>query len=135
MNQFITKAHTPLQFSKMDNIIDSKNKQKWYKKYIYQLNNVELSLYDPNWAIVQRILSLRDQSYFSIVNQIGKIGNTIGNWKKALKTENKTLASEATWYYRIYDELPWDKITHKLNKRFLIAAYEKYCSTMECQEN
>ena len=134
MNQFITKAHTPLQFSKMDTITESMNKQKWYKKHIYQLKNVELSLYDPNWAIIQRILSLRDLTYFPIINQIGKVGNTIGNWKKALKTKNKTLTSEATWHYKIDDELPWDRIIHKLDKRFLITAYKKYCSVMDCQE-
>ncbi|MHA1952988.1 MAG: B12-binding domain-containing radical SAM protein [Candidatus Heimdallarchaeaceae archaeon] len=134
MNQFITKAHTPLQFSRMDSINESKDKQKWYKKNIYQLKNVDLSLYDPNWSIVQRILSMRNQTYFSIIHKIGQVGNTIGNWKKALKNENKSFVDEAIWRYKEDENLPWDKIIHKLDKRFLITAYEKYCDAMNCQE-
>jgi radical SAM superfamily enzyme YgiQ (UPF0313 family) len=132
MNQFITKAHTPLQFSRMDNLNVSKEKQKWYRKKIFQLKNVELSLYDPNWAIVQRILSMRDQSYFSIIHQIGQVKNTIGNWKKALREDSKSFTDEATWHYDVDDNLPWDRIIHKLEKRFLIASFEEYTKAMNC---
>ena len=132
MNQFITKAHTPLQFSRMDSLDLSKEKQQWYRKNIYKLKNIDLSLYNPNWAVVQRILSLRDYTYFSIIKQIGQHGNTIGNWKKAMKIENKSFKDEATWNYKTEDILPWDKITHKLDKKLLITAYENYCNLMNC---
>ncbi|MHA2357663.1 MAG: B12-binding domain-containing radical SAM protein, partial [Candidatus Heimdallarchaeaceae archaeon] len=107
MNQFITKANTPFQYSGMIEINKSKEEQKWYRKKIYQLKNTELSLYDPNWSIVQRILSIRDQEYFPIIQEIGLIGNTIGNWKKILKSEGKIFAEEATWNYLPQDNLPW----------------------------
>ena len=74
-------------------------------------------------------------TYFSIIHKIGQIGNTIGNWKKALKIENKSFADEAIWRYKADENLPWDKIIHKLDKRFLITAYEKYCDDIDCQEN
>jgi radical SAM superfamily enzyme YgiQ (UPF0313 family) len=135
MNQFITKAHTPLQFSRMDSIKESKEKQKWYRKNIYQLKNIDLSLYDPNWAVVQRILSMRNQAYFPIIHKIGQLGNTIGNWKKALTNEGKSFADEAIWRYQIDDSLPWDTIIHKLERKYLTASYEKYCEELDCQEN
>ena len=82
MNQFITKAHTPLQYSKMLRVKESKEKQKSYRSHFYQNKNVNVSLYAPEWAIIQRILSLRDHDYFNIVRKVSEIGNTIGNWKK-----------------------------------------------------
>jgi len=132
MNQFITKAHTPLQFSRMDSVEESKEKQRWYRKKIYQLKNIDLSMYDPNWAIVQRILSMRDHTYFSAIHQVGQIKNTIGNWKKALKDLDKSFLDEATWNYHVKDVLPWDRIVHKLDKRFIVKAFEEYYKIMNC---
>jgi len=132
MNQFITKANTPFQYSEMIEIKKSKEEQKWYRKNIYQSKNINLSLYDPNWSIVQRILSIRGQEYFPIIQEIGLIGNTIGNWKKILKNEGKIFANEATWKYLPQDNLPWDNINHVLKKKILISAYEKYSEEMKC---
>ncbi|MEE9409725.1 MAG: radical SAM protein [Candidatus Heimdallarchaeota archaeon] len=132
MNQLITKAHTPFQFTKMLDIRESKETQKWFKKSLYQIKNIDLSLYEPEWAVIQRILSLRDHNYFPALLQIGKMRNTIGNWKKILKNENKQLSNEATWNYSINDTLPWDNITHILGKENLIQSYRKYREQMEC---
>ena len=132
MNQFITKAQTPFQFTQMLDIKKSKEIQKWFKKNLYQLKNIDLSLYEPEWAVIQRILSLRDYNYFPIIQQIGKIGNTVGNWKKVLKSENKVLSDEALWSYNTKELLPWDQIHHTLGKKQLVSSFEKFCELMNC---
>ena len=134
MNQFITKANTPFQFSKMISIKESKENQSWYKKAFYQLKNIDLSFYNPEWAIVQRILSLRDHQYFPIVKEVGMIGNTIGNWKKSLKAENKDFFEESEWNYQIQDPLPWDNISYVLKKKNLVSSYKRFQEIMNCQE-
>ena len=126
MNQFITKAQTPLQFSSMLKVKESKDEQKWYRNQLFQIKNVQLSLYGPEWSIIQRILSLRDQSYYQVIQEIAEIGNTIGNWKKVLKLQESSLDLEAIWKYEIHDPLPWDNIVPKTQKKGLIAAYKRY---------
>ena len=132
MNQFITKAQTPFQFTQMLDIKKSKEAQKWLRTNLYQLKNIDVSFYEPEWAVIQRILSLRDHSYFPIIQHIGKMGNTVGNWKKILKAENKNLSDEALWRYKIEETLPWDHILHTLGKKHLISSYNKFCETMNC---
>jgi len=126
MNQFITKAQTPLQFAPMITVKESKDVQKWYKKHLYQIKNVQLSLYSSEWSIIQRILSLRGQDYFSIIRTIAETGNTIGNWKKILKIYDSDLDQEALWTYSTSDSLPWDKITLEPQKKALISAFKRY---------
>lgn len=134
MNQFITKANTPFQFSKMINVKESKDNQNWYKKKFYQLRNIDLSLYDPEWAVVQRILSLRNHQYFPIVKEVGIIGNTIGNWKKILKANNKKFFEENEWNYQIQDILPWDNIEYVLKKKNLISSHKRFQEIMDCKK-
>jgi len=126
MNQFITKAQTPLQFSPMVKVKESKEIQKWFRKHLYQIKNIQLSLYGAEWAIIQRILSLRGHEYFPIIQDISFIGNTIGNWKKRLKPNNSSLDQEASWVYLTSDSLPWDNIVPDKQKNSSITAYNRY---------
>ncbi|MHA2357788.1 MAG: hypothetical protein ACXABK_03335, partial [Candidatus Heimdallarchaeaceae archaeon] len=66
------------------------------------------------------------------IQEIGLIGNTIGNWRKILKRDGKIFAEDATWNYLPQDNLPWDNINHILKKKILISAYEKYLEEMNC---
>ena len=132
MNQFITKAHTPFQFASMIGVKESKEDQKWYKSNLYQIKNIDLSLYAPEWSIIQRILSLQNHTYFPVIYQISRGKNTVGSWKLALKKIDSDLEKEAKWKYELEDTLPWDNIVHTLDKRTLISSYTKYLETMEC---
>ena len=132
MNQFITKAQTPLQFSSMITVKESKDFQKWYRTHLYQIKNIQLSLYSPEWAIIQRILSLRGHEYYPIIRKISEVGNTIGNWKQVLKQNGSNLDMESTWNYSIEDKLPWDNIVMDFQKRGLIVAFQRYNKQIEC---
>ncbi len=134
MNQFITKAQTPLQFSPMLPIKESKTIQKWYRSQLYQIKNIQVSLYGPEWAIIQRILSLSDHDYFPIIQDVAEIGETIGNWKKILKQYESDLDQEASWSYKTEESLPWDNITPDLQKNSLISAYNRYMQQIDCKE-
>jgi len=127
MNQMITKASTPFQFASMFSLKDSKIIQRYYHKELYKISNLSLSQFAPEWAAIQRILSLRDASYYNPVANVSKIGNTIGNWKKMLKKINSSLDNELSWYYELTDSLPWDNINHKLSRALLIKAFKQYC--------
>lgn len=131
MNQFITKANTPFQFVPMLGISDSKNQQKWYRSNLYQLKNIEVSFYAPEWAIIQKILSLSNHDYFPIINQVSLMGNKIGNWKRVLKNSGSNLDHEARKSYDIDTLLPWDNVSQPLEKKFLIKSYQKYLAKME----
>jgi radical SAM superfamily enzyme YgiQ (UPF0313 family) len=133
MNQFITKAHTPFQFAPMIGVKESKDEQKWYKSNLYQTKNIDLSLYAPEWSIIQRVLSLRSHEYFPVICQISKGKNTVGSWKLALKEFDSNLDKEAKWKYELDQPLPWDNIVHTLEKKTLISSYTKYLETMECK--
>ncbi len=133
MNQFITKAHTPFQFAPMIGVKESKEEQKWYKSNLYQIKNIDLSLYAPEWSIIQRVLSLQNHEYYPVIYQIAKGKNTVGSWKIALKEIDSSLDMEAKWNYGIDQPLPWDNIVHTLEKKTLISSYLKYLETMECK--
>ncbi len=126
INQFISKANTPFQFAPMLTIKDSKMKQQKYKKEIYQIKNTTPGFYEPEWAAIQKILSLRDQTYFPFLLEIAQLKNTIGNWKRLLKKNNNSFDKELLWHPEIKDELPWDNIIHNLSKKTVVAAYLKY---------
>ncbi|MCE7742484.1 MAG: radical SAM protein [Candidatus Heimdallarchaeota archaeon] len=134
MNQFITKAQTPFQFASMLTVKESKSIQKWYRSQLYQIKNIQLSLYGPEWAIIQRIMSLRGHEYFPIIREIAEIGSTIGNWKKTLKQADSDLDYEANWKYRTEDSLPWDNIIHTIQKKTLISAYNRYKQQINCKD-
>lgn len=131
MNQFITKANTPFQYVPMLGISVSKKQQKWYKSNLYQLKNIEASFYAPEWAIIQRILSLSDQSYFPLINQVSLMGNKVGNWKRVLRDSGSNLDNEASKSYDIDSVFPWDNIIQPLEKKHLIKSYQKYLAKME----
>ncbi len=133
MNQFITKAHTPFQFAPMIGVKESKEEQKWYKSNLYQIKNIDLSLYAPEWSIIQRVLSLQNHEYYPVIYQIARGRNTVGSWKLALKEIDSNLDQEAKWKYETNEPLPWDHITHTLEKKTLISSYMKYLETMECK--
>ncbi|MHA1223995.1 MAG: B12-binding domain-containing radical SAM protein [Candidatus Heimdallarchaeaceae archaeon] len=132
INQFITKANTPFQFSKMLEITTSKEVQKWFKKHLYQMRNINISLYAPEWAIIQRILSLRDHTYFQYIQEIAQMGNTVGNWKKVLRLHNKMFFEEATWNYEVDANLPWDNINQSFKKKHLAFSYKRYLEKRGC---
>jgi len=132
LNQMVTKSQTPFQFAPMMDIKSSKAVQKWYRHNIYKMKNIILSTSAPEWGVIQRILSLRDQRYFDTIIKIAKNRNTIGNWKKILKEKNKSLEDEVQWYYNINDPLPWDPLHSVLEKKALIQAYKKYTKIQNC---
>ena len=132
MNQFVTKAHTPFQYASMIGLKESKDEQKWYKSNLYQIKNIDLSLYAPEWSIIQRVLSLQDHKYFSVISRIAEGRSTVGSWKIALKEINSSLDKEAKWNYKIDEQLPWDNIIHTLERKTLISSYLKYLEEMEC---
>lgn len=132
MNQFIAKAHTPLQFFPMLNIKDTKEQQKEYRK-IFRIKNSLITFYKPEYAIIQKILSLGDISEFPLILDVAREGgNTIGNWKRMLKKKQRFLSEESLRHYNISDRLPWDNIKHELSKKYLIAQYQKY-KTIVCK--
>ena len=133
MNQFITKAHTPFQYTSMIGVKESKEEQKWYKSNLYQIKNIDLSLYAPEWAIIQRVLSLQNHDYYPVIYQIAKGRNTVGSWKIALREIDSTLEKEAEWKYNVDESLPWEHITHTLEKKTLISSYKKYLEIMDCK--
>ncbi len=126
INQFITKANTPLQYAPMLGLKESNSLQKWYTKQIYKIKNVELSLFGSEWAIIQKFLSLRNHKHFPLIMTLGELGNTLGHWKKSFKAHNLTFDGEALWFYNIDDLLPWDHITRTSSKKDLIEQYVKY---------
>ncbi|MHA1687361.1 MAG: B12-binding domain-containing radical SAM protein [Candidatus Heimdallarchaeaceae archaeon] len=131
MNQMITKASTPFQFAPMMPLKASKEKQKLYRHDIFSMKGMGISFLTPEWCAIQRILSLRGHSYFDIILKVPKIGNTVGSWKKILKSNQISLQEELTWNYEVDDELPWDNLSHFLQKKHFIKAYEKYCQYIQ----
>ena len=118
--------------AKEENSEESKEEQKWYKSNLYQIKNINLSLYAPEWSIIQRVLSLQDHSYFPVIHQIAQGRNTVGSWKLALRKIDSTLDKEAGWKYDVNDSLPWDNITHILEKKTLVSSFIKYLEIMNC---
>ncbi|MCG3260607.1 MAG: hypothetical protein H7644_12720, partial [Candidatus Heimdallarchaeota archaeon] len=94
---------------------------------------IDLSLYAPEWSIIQRILSLQNHEYYPVIYQIAKGRNTVGSWKIALREIDSTLDKEAEWKYNVDESLPWEHITHTLEKKTLISSYKKYLEIMDCK--
>ena len=59
------------------------------------------------------------------------VGNKIGNWKRELRHLNTSLTEEMKWHYKISDDLPWDNIVHRLKKKSVISAFQRYEKLMK----
>ncbi len=132
-NQFISKANTPLQFAPMISIKESNYIKKVLKKELFQIKNTTISFYQPEWAAIQKILSLGTADHFPLVLEIANKKNTIGNWKRAIKRLGSSFDIELAKHYKIDEQLPWDNIKHNLSKLTIISAFKKYTERRGCK--
>lgn len=122
INQFIPKAHTPLQWVPLANTEDVAKKIKKIVNTFRQDKQVRVIHDVPKWNYVQALLSLGDRRVGKILLAVQKNN---GNWKKALK-EVDINPDFYVYRQKSLDEiLPWDIFELGLSKKVLAADYKK----------
>ncbi|MBN1474074.1 MAG: radical SAM protein, partial [Syntrophaceae bacterium] len=130
INQFIPKAHTPLQWCPLANTEDAAKKIKKIVKAFRQDKQVRVIHDVPKWNYVQALLSLGDRRVGKILLAVQKNN---GNWKKALKEVN---INPEYYVYRqksLEEILPWDIFEMGLGKKALAADFKKVFRDDGCQ--
>ena len=122
VNQFIPKAHTPLQWCALANVSATGRKIKKITsafsrdKQIYVIHDV------PKWNYVQALLSLGDRRISEILLAVHRLD---GNWVKALK-EVSIDSDDYVYRQKTFDEiLPWDIVDLGTSKKSLISECKK----------
>jgi radical SAM superfamily enzyme YgiQ (UPF0313 family) len=122
INQFIPKAHTPLQWCPLANSEDLAKKIKKIVNAFRQDKQVRVIHDFPKWNYVQALLSLGDRRVGKILLTVQKYS---GNWKKALKEVD---INPDFYVYRqksLEEILPWDIFEMGISKKALAADYKK----------
>ena len=122
VNQFIPKAHTPLQWCALADVSATGRKIKKIvsafsrDKQIHVINDV------PKWNYVQALLSLGDRRAGEILLAVHRLD---GNWVKAFK--EASINNDCYVYRRkSFDEiLPWDIVDLGTSKKSLISECTK----------
>ncbi len=130
INQFIPKAHTPLQWFPLAHTEDVAKIIKKIVNAFRQDKQVRVIHDVPKWNYVQALLSLGDRRVGKILLAVQKNN---GNWKKALKEVN---INPEFYVYRqksLEEILPWDIIELGISKKALAADYKKVFGDARCQ--
>lgn len=117
---FVPKPFTPFQWHPMDIVQNLKQKMRWLKSVFKKERGVTVTFDLPKWAYTQALLSRGDRRVGEILYMAFKKG-----WAEAFKT---SLINPDFFVSRQRgkDELlPWEIISHGLNKSFLYREYER----------
>lgn len=145
-SNFVPKPHTPLQWSKMDNINEIISKQSILKDLFYPKKNVYLKLHNPYMSLLECVISRGDKETAKIIFNAYEEGCIFDAWDDKFSFQKWQNASEKTGidFERYLSEkpleekLPWEFIDIGIKKSFLIQEYEKYkkgISTPDCRFN
>ncbi len=122
VNSFVPKPFTPFQWSPMEKVESLNRKQRFLKKAVSKIGNMNIIHDLPKWEYVQALLSRGDRRVGELL-RIARVHD--GDWKKAAKETG----IDTDWYVtrtRQFDEvLPWDFIDIGVRKEYLRNEYER----------
>ena len=122
VNQFIPKAHTPLQWCALAEINAAGRKIKKIAGAFSRDKQIHVIHDVPKWNYVQALLSLGDRHVGKFLLAVHRLD---GNWVKAFKEVN--IDSDGYVYrQKSFDEiLPWDIVDLGASKKSLISECKK----------
>ncbi|MCE4624456.1 MAG: radical SAM protein [Desulfurococcales archaeon] len=86
LNPFIPKPVTPLQWAPLEDLKTLRSRIKELRKVAGRLGNVEVSAYDPRWAVAQTVLARGGREISALVVEWARRGSGLGHFRGALKT-------------------------------------------------
>ncbi len=122
VNQFIPKAHTPLQWCALADVGETGRKIKKIVSAFARDKQIHVIHDVPKWNYVQALLSLGDRRAGDILLAVHRLD---GNWVKALK-EVDINPDNYVYRQKSFDEvLPWDIVDLGTSKKSLISECKK----------
>lgn len=116
---FVPKAHTPFQWCgrTSDKILEKRI--QYLTKGLKKIG-VKINVSSLKWDYIQAVLSRGDGNLTEFLIESYKNGSKTGAFKKAAKLLKIDTEHYATENYDPMSELPWDKISMRPEKEFLI---------------
>ncbi len=119
ISTFVPKPHTPFQWYGREDTKSLEKKSQYIQKELHKLG-IQASVSSPKWDYWQAVLSRGDSTLSDFLELVYKKGGSLGAYKNAAKELN--IDADFFAYRNIpFDEtLPWDFLTFKPGKDFLI---------------
>ena len=129
VNQFIPKAHTPLQWCALADVGETGRKIKKIVSAFARDKQIHVIHDVPKWNYVQALLSLGDRRAGEILLAVHRLD---GNWVKAFKEVNIN-PDDYVYRQKTFDEiLPWDIVDLGTSKKSLISECNKAQALSTC---
>lgn len=116
---FVPKAHTPFQWCGREPEKTLEKKIQFLTKELRKIG-VQINVSSCKWDYYQAVLSRGDSTLTDYLIQVYKDGGKIGSFKKAAKALNINTDNFALKTYDYTEQLPWENITIRPGKDFLI---------------
>jgi len=135
LNCFVPKPFTPFQWVKMDLKKSLKKKLNIVKNGLKSIPNIKIQFENPRKAIICALLSRGNQKTSQFIEHVYKNNE---NWPDAVKLYKNHFETTIFRHIDFDEELPWDIIDNKINKKFFINEYNlalKEIQTPSCNIN
>lgn len=123
-SSFVPKANTPFQWIGRESSKSLEEKTEYIKKEMHKIG-VSASVSSIKWDYWQAVLSRGDGSFTEFLIDTYKLGGKLGAFKKSAKLHNINTDFYALSTFPTDMPLPWDFISVKPGKDFLINEYNK----------
>lgn len=118
-SSFVPKPNTPFQWIGRQDTKILENKSIYLKKEFHKLG-IKINISSIKWDYWQAVLSRGNESLTDFLIDVYKNGGKLGAFKSAAKKYNIDSDSFACKTYGFNEKLPWDFISIRPDKKFLI---------------
>ncbi len=85
LNPFIPKPSTALQWAPMEDVKILRKRIGEMQRRLRRIGNVEVSAYDPRWAVVQTVLGRGGPELAGLIVEWARQGTGLGHWRRAVR--------------------------------------------------
>jgi radical SAM superfamily enzyme YgiQ (UPF0313 family) len=121
VNSFVPKAWTPFQYFGFVPVKELKAKIKYLRKSLSGINNLKMSIDNPDKAFFQATLARGDRRVGEALVTLSRTGR---NWRQVFKQSGVDPEFYALRDRGQDESFPWEIIDHGLTRKFLWSEYQ-----------
>ena len=123
-SSFVPKPNTPFQWLGREATKSLEGRAEYLKKEMHKIG-VSVNVSSIKWDYWQAVLSRGDETFTEFLIDVYRSGGKLGDFKKLARKHNINADYYALQNLDINTELPWDFISAKPGKEFLISEFSR----------
>ena len=123
-SSFVPKPNTPFQWLGREATKSLEGRAEYLKKEMHKIG-VSVNVSSIKWDYWQAVLSRGDETFTEFLIDVYRSGGKLGDFKKLARKHNINADYYALQNLDINTELPWDFISVKPGKEFLISEFSR----------